>query len=163
MGAGHDSTTGGLRPAPRWVAPVFAVLGCATVPWTVYLSVTLPLHARTHHYRLAWVGFDVLLAAMLLATAYAAWRGRPFVGPLAASVATMLVVDAWFDVTMSGRPGVADAIVSATLVELPLAAVCGWIALHADRVVETRLHHLARRDRDRARRAGPVRDRQSIS
>jgi hypothetical protein len=113
MGASHDATTGRLRPVPRWVPPLFAVLGAATVPWTVYLSLTLPQHARTHHYRLAWVGFDVLLALVLLATAHAAWRGRRLVGPLAASIATMLVVDAWFDVTMSGRSGETEAILSA--------------------------------------------------
>jgi hypothetical protein len=145
MGASQDPTIGRLPPAPRWVAPVFAVLGAATVPWTVYLSLTLPHQARTHHYRLGWVGFDVLLAVVLLATAYAAWRGRPLVGPLAASVATMLVVDAWFDTTMSGRHAEAQAVLSAVLIELPLAVVCGWIAVHADRVVDHRMHQLARR------------------
>lgn len=148
MGASHDATTGTtgrLRSVPRWVPPLFAVLGAATVPWTVYLSLTLPQHARTHHYRLAWVGFDVLLTAVLLATAHAAWRGRRLVGPLAASIATMLVVDAWFDVTMSGRSGETEAVLSAALIEIPLAAVCGWIALHVDRVVESRLHQLDRR------------------
>jgi hypothetical protein len=145
MATSRETAIGRLRPAPRWVAPVFAVLGAATVPWTVYLSLTLPLQARTHHYRLGWVGFDVLLAAALLATAYAAWRGRPLVGPLAASVATMLIVDAWFDTTLSGRHALAQAVVSAVLIELPLAVVCGWIAVHADRVVDHRLQHLARR------------------
>jgi hypothetical protein len=40
---------------------------------------------------------------------------------------------------------VPSAILSAVLVELPLAVVCGWIALHADRVIERRLRQLARR------------------
>ncbi len=108
--------------APRWVAPLFALLGAATVPWTIYLSLTL------HTYRLTWVGFDVLLTAALLATAYAAWRRHPLVGLLAAATAALLVVDAWFDVTLSAGPERTGAILSAALVELPLAALCGWLA-----------------------------------
>jgi hypothetical protein len=135
----------GVRAAPRWVAPVFAVLGTATVPWTVYLAMTLPDHSRTHNYRAAWVGFDILLVVVLLLTAYVAWRGRPLVGLLAASAATMLVVDAWFDVTTSNRFELPGALLSAALVELPLAGVCIWIAMHVDQVIERRLRQLARR------------------
>jgi hypothetical protein len=134
-----------LAPAPRWVAPVFAVLGAATVPWTVYLAITLPRHANTHHYRLAWVGYDTMLIVVLLATAYLAWRGNRLVGLLASVTATMLVVDAWFDVTTSNRAGRPLAILSALFIELPLAAVCGWIAVHVEQVIERRLRRLTRR------------------
>ncbi len=72
---------------------MFAVLGAATIPWMAYLAMTLPDHARTHNYRVAWVGFDVMLVVVLLLTAYVAWRGRPLVGLLAASAAAMLVVE----------------------------------------------------------------------
>jgi hypothetical protein len=135
----------GVPPAPRWVAALFAVLGAATIPWTAYLAVSLPDRARTHNYRVAWVGFDILLVVVLLLTAYVAWRGRRLVGLLAASAATMLIVDAWFDVTTSNRSEVFGALLSAAFVELPLAAVCGWIAMHVDQVVERRLRQLARR------------------
>jgi hypothetical protein len=134
-----------VQAAPRWVAPVFAVLGAATMPWTAYLAMSLPQQANAHHYRVAWVGFDIMLVVVLLATAYAAWRGRPLVGLLAASAGTMLVVDAWFDVTTARHSDLAAAILSAALVELPLAGVCGWIALHVDQVIERRLRQLARR------------------
>lgn len=131
--------------APGWVAPVFAVLGAATIPWTVYLAMTLPKQANTHHYRLAWVGFDTMLVVVLLATAFVAWRGNRLVGLLATITATLLVVDAWFDVTTSNHADRPGAILSAVLVELPLAAVCGWIALHVDQVIERRLRRLVRR------------------
>jgi hypothetical protein len=134
-----------VRPVPRWVAPVFAVLGAATIPWTVHLAMSLPQQARTHNYRVSWVGFDVLLIAALLATAYFAWRGWRHVGVLAAATATMLVVDAWFDVTTSRRADLGSAVLSAVLVELPLAVVCGWIALHVDQVIERRLQQFAQR------------------
>jgi hypothetical protein len=123
------------RP-PRWMAPLFAVLGAGTVPWTVYLSLTLPDHARTHNYRLAWVGFDVLLIVAMLLTAYLAWRGRPLAGQAAGCTATMLVVDAWFDVTTSGRHDVGMALLLAVLVELPLAGLCGWIAVLVQRATQ---------------------------
>jgi hypothetical protein len=119
----------GMNRPPRWMAPLFAVLGAGTIPWTVYLSLTLPDHARTHNYRLAWVGFDAMLILAMLATALLAWRGRPLAGQAAGCTATMLVVDAWFDVTTSGRHQVGTALLLAVLVELPLAALCGWIAL----------------------------------
>jgi hypothetical protein len=143
-----DSSASGSRgipPVPRWVGPVFAVLGAATIPWTAYLAMSLPAQARSHHYRAAWVGFDIMLVLVLLATAYFAWRGWRHVGILASSTATMLVVDAWFDVTTSRRADVPQAILSAVFVELPLAVVCGWIALHVDQVIERRLRQFARR------------------
>jgi hypothetical protein len=130
------------------VAPVFAVLGAGTIPWTVYLALTLPSHARTQHYRLAWVGFDTLLIVILLATALAAWRARPLVGLLAAGASTMLIVDAWFDITTSSPPYVTAALLSAAFAELPLAALCAWIALHVDQVVARRLRQLASRKTD---------------
>jgi hypothetical protein len=111
------------------MAPLFAVLGAGTVPWTVYLSLTLPDHARAHNYRLAWVGFDVMLIVAMLATAVLAWRGRRLAGQAAGCTATMLIVDAWFDVTTSGHSEVRLALLLALVVELPLAVLCGWIAL----------------------------------
>ena len=134
-----------MATAPRWVAPVFAVLGAATVPWTVYLAMTLPKQADTHHYRLTWVGFDTMLIVALLATAYLAWRANRLVGLLATITATMLVLDAWFDVNTSNHADRPEAILSAVLIELPLAVICGWIALHVDQVIERRLRQLARR------------------
>ncbi|WP_436535235.1 hypothetical protein [Actinoplanes sp. HUAS TT8] len=133
------------RPVPRWVAPLFAVLGAATIPWTVYLSFTLPQRMHTDNYRTAWVGFDVLLVLGLLTTAYLAWRGQPRVGLVAGATATLLVVDAWFDLTLSNRTEMLAAVLSAALIEIPLAVLCGWIALHVDRLVEHRLRRLARR------------------
>ena len=63
-------------PVPRWVGPAFIVLAALTVPWIAVLAVTLPKHQYTGHYRLAWVGFDVLLVIMLARTGWVAWRGH---------------------------------------------------------------------------------------
>ncbi|HKD96194.1 MAG TPA: hypothetical protein VKB69_01210 [Micromonosporaceae bacterium] len=134
------------RPAPRWVGPVFAAAAAATVPWVVYLAMSLPRTVRLHD-RTAWVGFDILLVLMLGITAFLAWRGRPQVALAATATATMLTVDAWFDVLTSD--GV-DRVVAAALavVELALAGVCLWIALHAGTVIARRIAALAHRHQD---------------
>jgi hypothetical protein len=87
-----------------------------------------------------------MLVVALLATACLAARGNRFVGLLATVTATMLVLDAWFDVNTSSRADRPGAILSALFIELPLAAVCGWIALHVDQVIERRMRQLARRN-----------------
>jgi hypothetical protein len=136
------------RFAPRWVAPVFAVLAAVTVPWVVYLGTSLPRTVRLHD-RTAWVGFDILLVIMLGLTAYLAWRGRPRVALAATATATMLVVDAWFDV-LTSRDGMDRAVaIGMAVIELTLAVVCAWIALHAGTVVRRRVAALARRHPDR--------------
>ncbi|MFF5173012.1 hypothetical protein ACFY3U_10295 [Micromonospora sp. NPDC000089] len=143
-----------VRPAPRWVAPTFAVLALLTLPWIGYLAVTLPRHAVTVHYRAAWVGFDLGLVAMLALTALYAYRGHRQVVIAASGTATMLLVDAWFDVTTTpAGPDLLLSVLLAALVELPLAAVCLWIARHGDRMVERRLRQLAVRARLAADRA----------
>lgn len=124
---------------------MFAVLGAAAIPWTAYLAMTLPEQARTHNYRTAWVGFDILLIVALLATALLAARGHRLVALLSAVTATMLVVDAWFDVMTSSRADLRAAVLSAVLIELPLAAVCTWIALHAEQVMSRREQRAMRR------------------
>jgi hypothetical protein len=142
----------GPRTAPAWVAPAFAAMAVAIMPWVGYLALTLPKHVLTAHYRLVWVGFDIGLIVVLGMTAYLAWRGRPKVALAATAAATMLVVDAWFDVLTS--PRTSDLVVSAILAlvaELPLAVLCLWVAWHAERVVLARMRTLARREaRERA-------------
>jgi hypothetical protein len=113
----------------RWIMPIYGALAVALVPWVIWLAVTLPPNNVSSHYRLAWVGFDVLLCGALARTAWLAWRRSPFVVNVASATAALLVVDAWFDVTTSA--GGQDLVVSAVLavtVELPLAMVSLVIA-----------------------------------
>ncbi len=87
----------------------------------------------------------------------------PEVGLLATVTATMLVLDAWFDVNTSSHADRMGAVLSALFIELPLAAVCGWIALHVDQVIERRMRQLARRAARLSATAGsePVRRRRN--
>ena len=120
------------RALVRWTIPLYAVLAAALLPWAAYLAWTLPARNVAAHYRLAWVGFDLLLCAALARTAYLAWRRSPFVVNVASATAALLLVDAWFDVTTS--PGGNDLMLSvllALLVELPLAVLSLVLAARA--------------------------------
>jgi hypothetical protein len=143
-----------VRTVPWWVGPAFALLALGTVPWVIFLAITLPRHATFHHYRGVWVGFDVGLIAVLALTGFLAWRGRPQVALAATAAGTMLVVDAWFDVLTTPRShGLLVSIVLAVLVELPLATICLWVAWHANHVVANRIVIMARRVSRAERRA----------
>jgi hypothetical protein len=132
---------------------VFICLAVVTLPWIVYLWLALPTRDLSSHYRLAWVGFDVMLALALARTGWTAWRGLDHVELPAVASATLLIVDAWFDVTTaSSRTGTGVALLTALLVELPLAALCVWIAVNAERVRRERLHWALHVDPSRLRR-----------
>src|SRR5215475_14160592 len=65
-------------PCSQWVVPLFALGALLLVPWVVLLAVTLPSQHRAAHWDVAWVGFDVLLALLLLTVAISAWRRSPW-------------------------------------------------------------------------------------
>ena len=54
-------------PLPRWVTPVLTVTAVVLLPWTLWLTFTLPSRHITQHYDVAWVGFDVALLAAFAA------------------------------------------------------------------------------------------------
>jgi hypothetical protein len=128
----------GWRP-PNWVVPLFGLAALLLVPWVVLLAFELPSAHRSAHWDIAWAGFDVALASLLLAVAVAAWRRSPWLEGAATAAATLLFVDAWFDVlTSSTKAEFVLSIVEAVLVELPLAVLC----LRLARDVERRLYVL---------------------
>jgi hypothetical protein len=101
------------------------------IPWIVLLALKLPHRYVAGHWTLTWVGFDIVLLGGLALTAWLAWRRRQAVVVAALSTATLLICDAWFDVTTaSGRADTIAAIASALIVELPLAALLFAVARH---------------------------------
>lgn len=122
---------------PPWIAPALFVCAVVLLPWTAFLFSTLPRHYVANHWRLAWGGFDVGLGFALVATALAVARRSPFAEVTAAVTGTLLVCDAWFDVlTSRGLSDIAQAVTSAAIVELPLAALCFWMATNLAQAVE---------------------------
>jgi hypothetical protein len=119
---------------PRWVAPLFGLAALVLVPWVILLVRMLPSSHRSSHWDLAWGGFDVILALLLLAVAIAAWRRSPWLQGAATAAAALLFMDAWFDVlTASGGSELYVAIAEAVLVELPLAGLCLLLARDTER------------------------------
>jgi uncharacterized membrane protein len=117
--------------APRWMPPLLAALGALLIPWALVLAYRLPARHTSHHWDLAWVGFDVALAAALAATGWGIARDEPWARTAAAVAATLLLCDAWFDnVLANGFHEHAEAALEAALVEVPLALLCVWLARH---------------------------------
>jgi hypothetical protein len=118
---------------PRWVTISLSLTAIGLVPWTLWLTFSLPSRHVTDHYDLAWVGFDIALAAAFGATALAAYRASVWLVPFAAVTGTMLICDAWFDIVTSGGGGERlEAVLEAVFAELPLAALCGVIVYDAE-------------------------------
>lgn len=141
------------RRLPPWLAGALGLMAVLLVPWTLWLTFSLPTRHVTHHYDVAWVGFDIALAVAFAATARAALRVSPWLQALAGITGTMLVCDAWFDtVTSSSRDEQLVAILEAVCAELPLAALCAWIVIDTTRFHEaaTRLYLESARRREAA-------------
>ena len=146
--AAHASTDSGFglfrstRPGynlymqvPRWVTISLSLTAIGLVPWTLWLTFSLPSRHVTDHYDLAWVGFDIALAAAFGATAQAAYRASVWLMPFAAVTGTMLICDAWFDIVTSGGGGERlEAVLEAVFAELPLAALCGYVVYDVEGV-----------------------------
>jgi hypothetical protein len=122
------------------MAWLYVAAGVFLIPWIVYLANTLPRRDVDTHYRGAWVGFDLLLVAAIVLTAYYAFRVDTRVQLPATATATLLLVDAWFDVMTAGhRQATLVALLMAVCIELPAAGFSLWLARrvnhNADRMV----------------------------
>jgi hypothetical protein len=124
-------TAGAL--AARWARPLLVLVAVALLPWTLWLGYSLPTTHTTHHYQLAWIGFDLALAAALAATALGTLRRSAWIVVTAAVAGTLLLCDAWFDVLTAASPReLVQALLLAGLCEIPLAALCFWIVWSAE-------------------------------
>jgi hypothetical protein len=113
---------------------VFAGVGIALLPWTLWLSQSLDPHHVTERWDLAWSGFDSALAVLFLATAFAAYHRSPWVGTLSAATGTLLVTDAWFDIVLESHADeLRQSILLAAVAEVPAAVFCFWIAYRTER------------------------------
>jgi len=131
---GHAVVRVARARALDWVGVLFAAAALVLVPWVVLLVRALPSHHRSAHWDVAWGGFDIALALLLVGVAVAAWRRSPWLEGAATAAATLLFVDAWFDVlTASSRSEFVVAIVEAAVVELPIAVVCLLLARSVER------------------------------
>jgi hypothetical protein len=128
---------GGRWLVPPWTAPALLLCAAVLIPWTALLFATLPRHYVANHRQVAWGGFDIGLGLALATTAVMVVRRSPFAEVTATITGTLLCCDAWFDVlTSRGLSDIAQAAGSAALIELPLAALCFWMAGNLAHAVE---------------------------
>jgi hypothetical protein len=82
------------------------------------------------HSSTAWVGLDAMETVGLLATGALLLRRDHRCCLAAACTGTLILVDAWFDVTTSA-PGLAQltAILMAMFIEIPVSSLCAALAL----------------------------------
>jgi hypothetical protein len=100
------------------------VTSCCVVlaAWIAILILTLPTRFTASDWRAVWVGLDIAELLGFAAIAWAAWHQRQIVTFFLIITGTLLVCDAWFDVALDyGTPDFTASILSAVLVELPLA------------------------------------------
>lgn len=123
----------------HWAFVIMGVVAIGLLPWTAYLSVTLPPRHESVHWDIVWPGFDIGLALAIGATVIALVRCSGYLPILASVAGALLLCDAWFD-TLTSQPGteLAWATVEALLAELPLAAFCFWLAVDAESVALAR-------------------------
>lgn len=131
-----------IYPAiPHWVAALYGLLVVVTIPWTVYIGLTLPEKNLSQHWDAAWVGLDITIAVFLILNAVFSYLESKWLVMSATATSTLLLIDAWFDVVTAryGRP-FDISLASAILVELPLAILTFRIAL---RIINR--EHISRR------------------
>ena len=133
-------------PSHRWLRRtrevrilLLAVSAVLLVPWIVYLAMTLPRQYVADNWDVTWVGFDVLLLVMMVATAVLGYLRRQLLVLTAFATGVLLVCDAWFDVVTAHGDDQTWSVVSALVVELPLAAFLIIGALQILRLVAARL------------------------
>jgi hypothetical protein len=111
-----------IRRHRKHTLEVLTVSAVALIPWTVLLALSLPSGYKVHHWRVAWVGFDVLLLTAMAATAIFGWLRHRAVIVSGLATAVLLIGDAWFDVSLAfGTPEVWLSAALALFIELPLA------------------------------------------
>ena len=111
----------------------------AMVPWLGYLSWTLPANYVAHNWTLTWVGFDILLVAFMLATAVFGYLRRQVLLFAAFTSGVLLICDAWFDIMTAGPDDIWLSLVTALLIEVPLAIFMIRGAQRIMRLTMTRL------------------------
>lgn len=115
---------------PAWKTLLYIIGGLVVVPWTVYLSRSLPSHHTFRNWDVAWVGLDIALYLSLAVTGVLAYTKSLYTVIAASATGSLLLMDAWFDIT-GARKGweLHEALFAAVIIELPLAFISFHLAI----------------------------------
>ena len=146
--AGAAAAMPKIRWARKWVLVVLGGFAIVLFPWTAYLAYSLPDRHLTPHWSIAWAGFDLMMAVGAVATVVSILRRSRYLAMAASITGAFLLCDAWFDLITS-RPGseLVESSLFAVLGELPMAALCLWIARDAEKVCARTTAYFERRRR----------------
>ena len=98
------------------------------------IAFTLPDQYLTRHWSATWVGFDTLLLLSFAVTGLAARRSGQGLRTATTVTATLLLCDAWFDITTASTTNnLVASVVTAAAGEIPLAAVLLYIVSRSQR------------------------------
>jgi hypothetical protein len=89
---------------PRWISVFYIICAVILIPWIVVLADLLPSRHVARHWDALWVGFDVLILITIVLTIYFMVKKRIWVIMTATALATLLLVDIWFDL-LTAKPG----------------------------------------------------------
>lgn len=114
---------------PSWASRVYIVLGLVLIPWTAYLSSTLPTRHLASHWDISWTGLDIGLALSLICTGLFAYAKSMWLIIAASTTGSFLLIDAWFDI-LTQHNGIQQhqAILMAVAFEIPLALMSYYLA-----------------------------------
>ena len=136
-----------VRWLRKWLLIILGGVAVILFPWSAYLSYSLPSRHLTPHWNVAWSGFDLWMAASVIATLTLLLRRSKYLAIAASITGTMLLCDAWFDmITSRGGSEVVQSALFAVFAELPMAGLCFWLARDADKFC-ARAHFLPTRRR----------------
>lgn len=138
----HSDLNVGMVRRRRIILITVTIAGICLFPWIGYLAVSLPDASRAEAWKTAWVGFDIALALVLLLTAWLGYHRRLLTVVGLTVAPTLLLVDAWFDLTLSFHtPEQAGSIVDA-FVEIPFAILLvfsGYAVMRRSAIVFSRI------------------------
>lgn len=130
---------GRIRPrrSPGGLAALVAAgVAAVLLPWCLILAATLPRSYQVDHWKLTWIGLDCGTALAAGLTAYLLHKRNRYAVLTAMAAGTLLVADAWFDVsTAAAGFDRTLSLTEALLLELPLA-ICAFVV--AARELRTR-------------------------
>ena len=140
-----------IEPSSRWLMRtrelrlgLMVASALVLIPWIGYLAYSLPHRYVAHHWDATWVGFDVLLFALIASTAVLGYLRRQLVMVTSFATGVLLLCDAWFDVMTSNAGDLDGSLLTALVIELPLAALLILGSLQMLRLVAARLWSLGK-------------------
>jgi len=119
-------------PGPVRVALLLWIVGESV--WTALLGLHLPRTYVAEHWDLAWVGLDVAQVTSLLSVLVLGVKRSALTALFAPVAGTLLLVDAWFDMTTARRGDLGWSVLTVGL-EVPAAGALFMLGVRVVRQV----------------------------